>query len=58
MVIHNKDKVPNTLPPVFESEDSESLYVRLAKDHAKTSYASVTKKYLGESTPLYVDHNL
>ncbi len=53
----SNNKVPNISPPVSESSDSESLYVRLAKEHANTSYTAVTKKYLGDSTPIFVDHN-
>lgn len=47
----------NETPPVLESVDSESLHLRLAKAHASGPYASVNKRYLGDSVPLFVDHN-
>lgn len=56
MVNHNK--VSNTLsPPDSKSSNLASLCLRLAKAHAEGAYAAITKKYLGDGSPIFVDHH-
>ncbi len=52
----DKNKVPlSNAPCSSESSGSESIYVRIAREHDRTSYHVARKNFMGDVTPLYVD---